>query len=137
MNRLKNLINNIKDKSNFGYESFRNIERMSIWIIIILMVFMVFHKSFNYQTIGTVNITGIIDQFVKLESKNNLPAAEIKAQVKKFSFSLDQVLKIVSNKKNVILVPSEAVFAGAKDYTAEVLEQVMRSNNDANANKAK
>lgn len=69
--------------------------------------------------IGVVNITGIVDEFVKTEAKNILPPEELKRRVQIFGTSLEKVLRGISIKKRVILMPSEAVIAGAKDYTQE------------------
>lgn len=93
-----------------------------------LTVFAVMHwiDAKPYK-IGTVNITRMVDRFVKEESAKNISPDLIKNDVKVFGDALDTELKRVSEEYRLILLPSEAVISGSKDYTAMVRARI--SNN--------
>ena len=96
--------------------------RFGIGVCLILLITLISFVYCRFQTssIGVVNITGIVDKFVQAEAKNNLLPEELKKRVQIFGTSLEKVLHDISVKKRVVLMPSEAVIAGAKDYTQEV-----------------
>jgi hypothetical protein len=71
-------------------------------------------------SIGVVNITGIINDFVATESKAAISPTDLRAKVKLFGNTLEKIVNDISVKKRIVLMPSEAVIAGAKDYTEEV-----------------
>jgi len=71
-------------------------------------------------TIGTVNVSGIIEQFIRQESRKNLPQEILKKEVHKFGVLLDQVVKTYAKQHNVSLFLREAVVAGGRDYTSEI-----------------
>jgi type-F conjugative transfer system protein TrbI len=67
--------------------------------------------------IATVNITGMVDSFEKETAKQNISADEMKARTIRFSEALTRTLQDFSTKNHIILVPAEAVIAGAPDIT--------------------
>lgn len=67
--------------------------------------------------IATVNITGIVDEFIKQESAKHIPEQTLKADVKHYGDLLEKELKLFSRETNLVLLPSEAVIAGGHDYT--------------------
>lgn len=75
---------------------------------------------FQKQTIGTVNITGIVNSFITTQAKNNISHADLKQSVKDFGSALEKTMIHLSNKKHIVLLPAEAVITGAKDYTQEI-----------------
>jgi len=93
-----------------------------IIIITILCIYAFSHKT----SIGVVNITGIVDEFVKIQSRSNLSREELKDGVKVFGVSLEKTMRDISVKKHIILMPAEAVISGAEDYTQEVQEQLSK-----------
>ena len=69
------------------------------------------------KKIVTVNITGIVNQFIKDETHKNLPNETIEKEVKNFGNKLESTMKQYANQHNLVLLPSEAVIAGSTDYT--------------------
>lgn len=72
--------------------------------------------------IGTVNITGLVNSFIK--SQVSVPQETLNVRVKEFAKTLDDTLHTVATDQNLVLLPSEAVIAGATDYT-DVVKQKM------------
>jgi hypothetical protein len=90
--------------------------------LIILMIFMFFQKpSLN---VGTVNITGLVDRFIKEEAKKNLSPDLMRNEVKEFGEKMEFVLSNYSKQKNIIFFPSEAVIAGSHDYTSTIINTI-------------
>jgi hypothetical protein len=69
------------------------------------------------KEIAIVNITSIVNDYIKEESKLNKSQDDLTKEVKNFGRSLEKTLRKVSQDGNVILMPSEAVIAGSQDYT--------------------
>jgi hypothetical protein len=83
-----------------------------------LTIMVTFHLFVDKPNkIGTVNITGIVDQFVKQESNKNVPPDKLKKEVKAFGRQLETDLTKFSKRYHVVLMPSEAIIAGSEDYT--------------------
>lgn len=76
--------------------------------------------------VGTVNITSLVDRFIKHEAQKNLSKDELQKEVKTFSFLLNQKLNEFSKVKNIVLLPREAVLTGAPDYTNVIQTQLYR-----------
>lgn len=88
---------------------------------VIIIITVLFVYVFSYKTsIGVVNITGIADEFIKVQARSGVSPEELKKRVRVFGASLEKVLHDVGAKKHVILMPAEAVITGAEDYTQEV-----------------
>ena len=79
---------------------------------------------FPIVTIGTVNVTSLVDQFIQQEAKQNISPVQLKEHIHTFSQQLEEAVQFISDKKHVVLVPREAVLAGSKDYTALVTLQM-------------
>lgn len=92
-----------------------------------LIVFIAAHL-FNptTSTIGTVNITGIINHFIKQESNKNLSPDVLKQEVSEFGNKLEATLHQLAKEKHITLFPSEAVISGSQDYTG-VVNQKMKA----------
>jgi hypothetical protein len=76
------------------------------------------------MAIATVNVTGIVREFVQSQTKLNLPPKALEQHVKSFGHQLESTLKTLSNEYHVILMPQEAVIAGAQDLTPLVRQQL-------------
>ena len=77
------------------------------------------------QRIGVVNITSIIDQYVKTEVGQNLPPEELKKRIRAFGLNLEKTVHEIAQKKHLVLLPTEAVVAGGADYTALVSKELV------------
>lgn len=83
------------------------------------------HSYSKPMRIGSVNVTGLVNQFVTAESvKPSVTPEQMKKDVHQFSQKLDQAMESVSHKNHIVLVPSEAVLSGSSDYTEAVSLQV-------------
>ena len=74
--------------------------------------------------IATVNITGIVTQFVKAETQQKHSSEELKKRSQSFGSELEKTLKAIAKKERLIVLPSEAVIDGAVDITERVQKQV-------------
>lgn len=77
-------------------------------------------------TIATVNITGLVDSFIRETTKQSLSEVEMKQKASLFSDQLTQIIKRISGREHLVLVPSEAVISGAPDLTQEVAYEIKR-----------
>ena len=67
--------------------------------------------------IGSVDITSLVNRFVKTQAALNLPPQALQARVNDFGHSLQRALNNVSRQQHVVLLVQQAVIAGATDYT--------------------
>lgn len=93
-------------------------------LISLLMVFMFTHYHPVNTPLATVDITGIINQFVKTESAQSDSPTQHQKRIHAFSAQLEATLQTVAHEKHVILVPKEAVITGSLDFTTEVAERL-------------
>lgn len=84
------------------------------------------------KKIATVNITGIVNQFVQSQAKRNLPPKELQQHVNAFGQELQATLNIIAQKHNVTLLVQEAVVAGAQDLTPIVKQQLANMQDQQN-----
>lgn len=87
------------------------------------------------QKIGVVNVTAIVKDFIKKESTQNKSQDEIEKETKQFGVTLEKTLKQFSNENNLLLMPSEAVFAGSHDYTSNIRNKTLIMIKDYQAKK--
>ena len=92
--------------------------------IILVILALCVYDSYHKTRIGIVNITGIADEFIKVQTRSGVSPEELKKIVRFFGSSLEKILHDVGAKKRVVLMPAEAVITGAKDYTQEVQQQL-------------
>ena len=90
---------------------------------LIMQIFFIFliHPA---PSIATVNITGMVDSFVKETAKQTLTPDTMKQKVSQFGEGLNKTLQVLSDKKHLIIVPSEAVIVGATDLTETVQRNI-------------
>jgi hypothetical protein len=82
-------------------------------ILLLLCKLMPFHT----QTLATVDVTGLVHQFVRSQASLNLPHKIREKQVKAFGHQLETLLKTIAIEHHVVLMPQEAVISGAVDLT--------------------
>ena len=90
------------------------------WLLGVMVIVIYFFIPRPMPAIGVVNITGIINDFVTTESKANISPEDLRIKVRFFGNALEKIVQDISARKRMVLMPSEAVIAGAKDYTEEV-----------------
>jgi hypothetical protein len=91
------------------------------------MVFVFTHYHSVNTPLAIVDITGIIRQFVKVESTQSDSPAQHQERIHAFSAQLESTLQTVAKENHVILVPKEAVIAGGVDLTPEVSKRLEQS----------
>ena len=96
-------------------------------LISLLMIFAMNHYLPVNTPLATVDITGIIHQFVKMESTQSDSPAQHQERIHAFSAQLESTLQTVAKENHVILVPKEAVIAGGIDLTPEVSKRLEKS----------
>lgn len=82
----------------------------------LMQLFFIHHA----EHVATVNITSMVDSFVKETAKQKLTPDEMKQKVTHFSEVLNILLQRSARQKHLVLVPTEAVIAGAFDITDEI-----------------
>lgn len=78
------------------------------------------------ERIGTINITGIVDQFIKEEKSKQIAPEIMQQDVKKFGHQFEISLKHFAKKHHLILLPTEALIAGSDDYTSWFTDKISR-----------
>jgi len=101
------------DKLEFGFIILMNV--MSLITTISLIIFII--ATPKPKTIATVDLQQLIKPMIEAELKNNQPMKTKKIALKKKMKQLHEQLKIIAEKEHLILIPKEAVIAGANDYT--------------------
>lgn len=89
------------------------------------IIILAFFHNYNSSPIATVNITGLVDRFIKEESQKNLSPDKLKNEVSHFGNQLEQVLKVHAKDTHKILLPSEAVITGSDDDTAIISQKIL------------
>ena len=91
-----------------------------------LLVFSLGHTS--SQTIYTVDVNSIIGAYIKSSSKHHSDLNDGKRAVEAFSRQLDSILNDIARHDKAIILPQQAVFAGAKDITSIVRRRMETPN---------
>lgn len=76
--------------------------------------------------VATINITGMVQSYIKDTGSQNITAQEKQERIKQFANLLNQSIEKLSHDKHVILLPSEAVIAGANDLTQQTKEMIKK-----------
>lgn len=77
--------------------------------------------------IATVNINAIMTHYVQKQAKLNADSVYLQEATKKFVHQLEKEIKILADKNGSILFVSEAILAGAHDYTPELEQKVYQA----------
>lgn len=67
--------------------------------------------------IAVVDINKIVNEYAKNIAEKKLSTEKMKQEVSEFGVKLEKELVTTSRKQDLVLLPSEAVLAGAKDLT--------------------
>ncbi len=119
-------MNQIDTRNNCTRMEIYAVGIISTLISILIGLSMNYYLPVNIQ-LATVDITGIIHQFVKVESTKSSSSTQLQEQIQTFSNQLESTLKSVAKEKNVVLTPKEAVITGAVDLTPEVMRRLEES----------
>lgn len=95
-----------------------------------MLILLVSHLMFDRpKNIATVNITGLVNQFIQQESQKNVPPDRLKQEIKEFGHRLERNLKQLAAQKKLILLPNEAVIAGSHDVTNLIAHKIIVDEN--------
>ncbi|NNM59375.1 MAG: TrbI F-type domain-containing protein [Legionellales bacterium] len=86
-------------------------------------------KTFS-SSIVTVDVTGLANNYLNELAKSNLSPEESKQQIADFSARLTGAIHAISRDEHVVVLPAQAVLAGAKDETPVVVE-LMKTSKDS------
>lgn len=84
----------------------------------------IFHLIEQPQRIATVDVTTLINEFVKTESVKTLTPTQLKQQTEVFGRTLDNTLKALARDQQLVIFPKEAVVSGARDMTPYVAQKL-------------
>jgi hypothetical protein len=86
------------------------------------IVLIILHIIEPVQTprVASVDITGIVNQFIKAQTADHLSTQALQARVNQFGSNLESTLKLLADKQHMVLLPQEAVIAGTVDLTPQV-----------------
>jgi hypothetical protein len=114
--------------SLFQRKFFLSIIHYCSWIgliaVIGLMVLLCKRMLVPTQTLATVDVTGILRQFVNSQDKLNLPPKLLKLRATAFGHQLETTLNAIAKEYHVVLILQEAVITGAVDLTTLVKERL-------------
>lgn len=95
-------------------------------VLMSLFVITLIHFSRPTMTIATVNVTGMVNSFVKETAQQNLTMEQKQQKVDQFGKSMQHVLDDLSKQRHIVIMMSEAVVAGATDMTHEVMLSIKK-----------
>ncbi|HVV69607.1 MAG TPA: TrbI F-type domain-containing protein [Gammaproteobacteria bacterium] len=98
------------------------------------ILFIFFHLEVPAKPIVTVDVSGMINRFIKSETAVKLPPEKMQKQVQAFGNTLENTLHTFARQKQVILLPKEAVIAGTKDVSLEIESRLKAKLPPANRN---
>lgn len=84
--------------------------------LIVLMTYS-FYATHDVKRVVTVNITALQDSFIKETVAQHLSPEDAKDKVSQFSKLMNEAIFNLSNNKQMIVLPREAVLAGSIDET--------------------
>lgn len=79
--------------------------------------------------IETVDVTGLVDSFIKETVKQQLTEEEKKTRVSQFSHLLQKNINQEANDRHVVILPREAVLAGSVDVTEKIASKIKQALN--------
>lgn len=98
----------------------------AILILIGSQVYLYNKASLSQQRTVSIDINAIITDFIAINKNLNLSEAELNAVVDKFSANLGKFISERAKNEHLIILPKQAVVAGAKDYTHIIKTDVLK-----------
>ncbi len=74
--------------------------------------------------IGVVNLTGLVNGYVKTVAQENLSKHDASTQVQAFADRLETAIKRLSQQRHMIIMPAAAVIAGSPNMTDELVKRL-------------
>lgn len=100
----------------------------SLFWLVMMGVFLIATVYSAHQTmmIATVNITGMVNGFVKETAQQHLTMELKQQKVNQFGQSMQHVMVEMAKRHHIVIMPSETVIAGSIDYTQEVMAEIKK-----------
>lgn len=89
---------------------------------IFILSYSIFHTSVPH--LGTVNINGLVNEHIKQRANTPLSEKELQSDSRQFMDKLEGSLQDLAKQQHLYLIVSDAVIAGAKDYTDNIRRSV-------------
>lgn len=106
-------------------EEINMVGAMLIGILVGVLTFLILTSlTPKKKVIYTVNLTGLIDTYVASVAKIKTSNENGRMYVGKFAKKLEKNIKELARDRNIVIVPQEAVVAGAIDLTPVVLKKM-------------
>ena len=90
-------------------------------IVITILCVLLWQHLWRPSRIVAVDITAITQSYVETLATKNLNASQSEMAIKSFADNLQISLNQYSKKHHVVIVPRQAIIAGAPDETASIL----------------
>ena len=125
---MRNVVEKIKNLSIWQHELLLNyLTSFLCGMLGAIVIFIIIHTfGTNTVPVAIVNITGMVDEFIKQEANKNVQPDDLKKEVRQFGINLNKELQSFSREKHIVLMPSEAVIAGSHDYTLYIYQRMQR-----------
>lgn len=81
--------------------------------------------------IATLDVRALMDEEITRAAKSTLTPQEAAVWVKRYGAQLSQMISGVAKERNLVIVPAQAVMAGAVDVTP-LLKKLLRDTKDEN-----
>lgn len=98
----------------------------AIALLICSQIYIYKKTSLIKQQTVAVDINAIINDFIALNKSMNLSETELNIMVDKFSANLGKFILERAKNEHLIILPKQAVIAGAKDYTNIIKTEVLK-----------
>lgn len=111
---------------HFSKISYQIVVSVIFGMALMLLFYLTVHPQ-QQQQIATVDVSKIVDEFVKGTAQKKLPPEKMQSGIEAFGKKLEGTLKTMADDKHLILMPNEAVITGAKDITEQVRKELVRA----------
>ncbi len=128
------MINNLKNKilSDFSIHAATSLLFGMLGAILVAIIVQFINKP--APIIATVNITQLVDQFIKEEQQKNIPQHILEKETQFFGKKLEFRLKQLAIENNLVLFPREAVISTVPDVTDQVRAFLKSRGQDESSN---
>lgn len=101
---------------------------LSTGIISVAFILSLMSKEINPTSrVATININAIMMKYVQTQAKATIDSDVLQKDTKAFVKQLEHEIQTLSKNKNITLFVSEAILAGASDYTPELESRVYKA----------
>lgn len=96
-------------------------------ILITILCVLLWQHLWRPSSIVAVDISAITQSYVETLATKNLSSSQSEIAMKSFADNLQASLNQYSQKHHVVIVPRQAIIAGAPDETTAILELMQKN----------